>query len=444
MPLDLGVKVTGKLPQYMSLKQPRKEEFGFNHPLVVKLWKKLRQSNEKYRQMFENAAIGMFQSTKNGRFLTANPALAKIYGSEHTQHLTESLDQLKAKLYVDPHRHQLLISLLQEQEVVRGFESEITRLDGRKIWISETVKLIYNAYGIVVGYEGTIEEITERKQAELRLQEALEKEKKASQLNAQFASTISHELKNSLTIIAASTDLLRLHSQKMEPQEKQSRFDKIGTTIKNMSGMIDAVLAIGKAEAGKLKLDPVQLEIQPFLQEIWQDVQVMTKAKHTLKITSPESKSIVLNTDLRIFRQIFINLLLNAVKYSPRSNKVECEITYEQNRAIFRITDQGIGISEEDQKQLCKEFHRGQNTASFEGTGLGLSIVKKALEFHGGTLSFESKIGVGTTFTIHLPHPYPPGLIGYNDNIPKHLLCKHRLENITSESAIPQIPHKRD
>lgn len=407
MPLDMGVKLTGNLPKYMNLQESINEQISLNQAFV-RIWKKFRQPNEKYRQMFENSAVGMFQATKSGKFLTANPALAKIYGYENPQQLTEKWKHLKANRYLDPHRHQLLINLLQEQEVVRGFESEICRLDGTKIWISETVKLIYNAYGIAVGYEGSVEEITERKQAELRLQEALEKEKKASQLNAQFASTISHELKNSLTVIAASTDLLRLHSQKMKPQEKQSRFDKIGTTIKNMSGMIDAVLAIGKAEADKLKLEPVQLEIQPFLQEIWQDVQAMTKAKHTLKITSLESKSMIVKTDLRIFRQIFINLLLNAAKYSPDAAAVECEISYEQNRAIFRITDQGIGISEEDQKHLCKEFHRGKNTASFEGTGLGLSLVKKALELHGGSLCFESKIGVGTTFTIHLPHASLP------------------------------------
>ncbi|MCT7949854.1 PAS domain-containing sensor histidine kinase [Ancylothrix sp. C2] len=443
MSLELGAKLIGQLPQYISLKQPISEH-SINYPLIVRIWQKFHQRNEKYRQIFENAVIGMFQATKSGHFIAANPALAKIYGYETTQQLTDNLKNLKLHRYVDPHRHQALINLLQEQEVVRGFESEITRLDGSRIWISETVKLTYNAYGIPVGYEGSIEEITERKQAEFRLQEALEKEKKASQLNAQFASMISHELKNSLTIIAASADLLKLHSQKMAPHEKQSRFDKIGTTIRNMSAMIDGVLAIGKAEAGKLKFEPVQLEIQPFFQDIWQDIQVMTKAQHTLKISSRDSKSMVVETDLRIFRQIFINLLLNAVKYSPDASGVECEITYEQNQAIFRIKDEGIGICEEDQKHLFEEFHRGKNTTSFEGTGLGLSIVKKALELHGGSLSFESHIGVGSIFTIHLPQASPPSLTAFNGNIQKHLLCIPRPENITNENAIPQIPHIRD
>ncbi|HEY9808545.1 MAG TPA: PAS domain-containing sensor histidine kinase [Halomicronema sp.] len=416
MPLDMGVKLAGKLHQYMSLPQPISEQLPLNNPLAVKIWKKLQQPKEKYRQMFEHSAVGMFQATKKGDFLIANAALATIYGYENPQHLLKTLNHLKAKLYVDPHRHQMLIELLKEQEVVRGFESQIAKLDGTIIWISETVKLIYNDYGIAVGYEGTIEEITERKQAELRLKEALEKEKQTSQIKAQFASTISHELKNSLTIIATSSDLLKLHSQKMTPQQKQSRFEKISTTIKNMSGMIDGVLAIGKAEAGKLNFEPVQLEIEPFLKDIWQDVQIMTKATHSLKITSRDSKFIILQTDLRILRQIFINLLLNAVKYSPDARKVQCEVTCEQNQAIFRIKDRGIGISEDDQKHLCEEFHRGKNTDNFEGTGLGLSIVKKALELHGGTLSFESKIGVGSIFTIYLPQAYVPTSIPFNDN----------------------------
>lgn len=437
MPLDTGVKLAGKLHQYMSLPQPISEQLPLNHPLVLTIWKKLRQPHEKYRQMFENSAVGMFQATKNGDFLTANSALATIYGYQTPQPLTKTLNHLKARVYVDPQRHELLINLLKEQEVVRGFESQIFKLDGTIIWISETVKLIYNAYGVAIGYEGTIEEITERKEAELRLKEALEKEKQTSQIKAQFASTISHELKNSLTIIATSADLLKLHSQKMTPQEKQSRFEKIGTTIKNMSGMIDGVLAIGKAEAGKLNFEPVQLEIQPFLKDIWQDVQIMTKATHSLNIASRDSKFIILQTDLRILRQIFINLLLNAVKYSPDARKVECEVTCEQNQAIFRIKDRGIGISEEDQKHLCEEFHRGKNTDSFEGTGLGLSIVKKAIELHGGTLSFESRIGVGSVFTIYLPQAFLPNLSAFNGNKQKHLLCIHPKENITSENAIP-------
>lgn len=372
-------------------------------PLVVSIWKRLRQNNEKYRRIFENATVGIYQATLQGQFLIANPTLAEIFGYESAQEIITNSINLKAKVYIDTNRHQELVRLLQEQSAVWKFESQVYRKDGSTIWISENCRLLYNTKGELVGYEGIVEDVTYRKQAEIALNEALEKAKALSELNSQFASMVSHELKNSLTIILVSTDFLRLHSQKMTAEEKLNRLDKIRSAVRNMTGLLEVVLTISKAETGNINLENVRLDVNAFFQEIWQDVQAITKTNHQFKITCAHNACVTLATDIRLLRQIFFNLILNAVKYSPNATQVECEFSSLEAEAKFRIKDEGIGILPEDKENLFKIFQRGKNAKRFEGNGLGLALVKKAVDLHGGHISVESQVGGGTVFTITLP-----------------------------------------
>lgn len=403
MTVSLSKEFTRNLHEHRSQERQANGHPPEAGPLVVSIWKRLRQNDEKYRRIFENAVVGIYQATLHGEFLTANPTLAEIFGYESAHEMTARGINLKAKVYVDTNRHQELARLLQQQSAVWRFESQVYRQDGSLIWISENGRLLYDARGELVGYEGTVEDITHRKHAEGALNEALEKATELSELNSQFASMVSHELKNSLTIILVSTDLLRLHSQKMTADDKLKRLDKIRSAVKNMTGLLEGVLAIGKAEAGNIHLERVPVDVKAFFQEIWQDVQAMTKTNHKFKMTCDRSACVTLATDIRLLRQIFVNLILNAVKYSPNASQVECEFSGEGEEARFRIKDEGIGILPEDKENLFEVFHRGRNTSGIEGTGLGLAIVKKAVDLHGGQVFVESQVGVGTTFTITLP-----------------------------------------
>ncbi|NEO48782.1 MAG: sensor histidine kinase [Moorea sp. SIO4A3] len=110
--------------------------------------------------------------------------------------------------------------------------------------------------------------------------------------------------------------------------------------------------------------------------------------------------------DKKLLRQILENLLSNALKYSPNGSMVELKLTCSANQAIFKISDQGIGIPEEDQGLLFETFHRGTNVGTITGTGLGLAIVKKCLDIYQGQIDLESEVTVGTTFTVTLPIYY--------------------------------------
>jgi diguanylate cyclase (GGDEF)-like protein/PAS domain S-box-containing protein len=129
----------------------------------------LKQAEQKYRSIFENAVEGIFQSSIDGKYLTVNPMLARLYGYDSVEQLTNSLSDIQHQLYVDPNRRTEFIRLLQEQDVVRGFESEVYQRDGNKIWILENARAIRDAEGQLLGCEGTVEDITDRKRAEAAL-----------------------------------------------------------------------------------------------------------------------------------------------------------------------------------------------------------------------------------------------------------------------------------
>lgn len=357
------------------------------------------QIEEPYRQLFENALIGIFQATAKGKFLIANLQVARIYGYENPEQLIATSENIKAQMYVDTRRHEELIELLKEQKCVYQFESQVYRADGSIIWICENIRPIYDPIGELIGYEGTVADISDRKHAEAALKEALQKEK---QLKDHFVSMVSHELRAALTVIAAANSLLKLHSQKMTPEARHKYFDKIAQAVKNMTELIEGFLTISKAEAEKVKLKPVPLDLPVFCQEVWQDVQTVTKTNKQLIFTDTCPYATVA-ADRTLLRQILLNLLLNAVKYSPEGTSIYLELSGSNNEIVFRIKDEGIGIPPEDREHLFELFHRANNASTSDGTGIGLAIVKRALEIYNGSISVESEVGVGTTFSVTLP-----------------------------------------
>ena len=151
-----------------------------------------------------------------------------------------------------------------------------------------------------------------------------------------------------------------------------------------------------------MKLQPEGIELDEFCKELIESYILTGNITNKIEMKCSGLKRTV-QMDKKLLRQILINLLNNAVKYSPGGEDILLKISYEDNSVIFEITDYGIGIPEEDQKRLFEPFHRAANIADIQGTGLGLSIVQKAVEVHKGKITFTSKENEGTTFKIILP-----------------------------------------
>ena len=246
-----------------------------------------------------------------------------------------------------------------------------------------------------------VRDITERKRAEEEVRKALEKEKELSELKSRFVSMTSHEFRTPLTTILSSAELLEYYSHKLSQEKKLTHLQRIQAAVKHMTGLLNDVLLIGKAEAGKLEFNGSALDFAQFCRDLVEEMQ-LTAGTHTIAFrTQGECTNAYL--DEKLLRQILSNLLSNAIKYSPQTGTVDFEVICKQEEAIFRIQDRGIGIPAVDRAQLFNSFYRASNVGTISGTGLGLAIVKKSVDLHGGQIAVASVVGVGTTFEVTLP-----------------------------------------
>lgn len=439
----------------------------------------LRQAEAKYRSIFENAVEGIFQTTPDGRYLSANPALARIYGYESPELLIASLSNIKQQLYVDPDLRTKFVELMAKDGVVLGLEAQVYCQDGSVIWICESARAIRDANGTLLYYEGTVEDITERKQsqeslirarvaesaklelekeitdrhlaeaalraslatnlallkaipdpmfrissdgilmnieaaksnhlpltaldflgkhlckvlppevaqliiggveraiatgdvqileyqlllheqlhdyeariavcapdevmaivrdithrkqAEAEVRNALAKEKELGELKSRFVTMTSHEFRTPLTTILSSAELLERYSPRWSDEKKLNHLQRIQTTVKHMTRLLNDVLLIGKAEAGKLECKPAPLDVVQFCRELVEEMQSTTKT-HTVNFVS-QTNCIQVERDNcnkayldnKLLRHILSNLLSNAIKYSPHGDSVDFEL----------------------------------------------------------------------------------------------------------------------
>lgn len=264
-----------------------------------------------------------------------------------------------------------------------------------------------------------VRDITNRKQAEADIQRTLEQEKKLNELKNRFVTMASHEFRTPLASILSSSELLEHYSHKWSESKKLSHLHRIQVSVKHMTELLNDVLLLGKADAGKLQLNPSQINIWQFCQELVEEIQLTTQTHQIIfqienclenndscqkDLGTTKNSCGVAYMDEKMLRHILSNLLSNGIKYSPNSDKVIFDLICQSKSVIFRIRDFGIGVPPEEQDRLFDSFHRANNVGSIPGTGLGLPIVKRAVDLHGGTIAIESQVGEGTTFVVTLPY----------------------------------------
>lgn len=374
-------------------------------------YEQLALTEAKYRSIFENSLEGLFQSTPAGRFISANPALARIYGYSSPEDLMQNLSYIPDQIYVNPQRREEFVRLMSEQGTVLGFESEVYRCDGSIVWISENARVIRDFKGKIIAYEGDVKDITQRKYSEAEIQKSLDQEKELNQLKSRFVSMISHEFRTPLTTILASAEALEYYGYKWDEEKKLIYLQRIQTTVHHLTELLNQVLFIGQGEAQKIPFQPSLINLESFCYGMIEEMKLSLKDKQHLCFIYSENQAINTSNlpiqvylDERLLRHILYNLISNAIKYSPQEGNIELNLNYNQNQVILILKDQGIGIPQEDQQHLFEPFYRAKNVGVIPGTGLGLTIVKKSVEIQGGMIQVQSKINVGTTITVIFPY----------------------------------------
>lgn len=259
-------------------------------------------------------------------------------------------------------------------------------------------------------YSGIIYDITERKQFEQdrlekeRLSIELINERELRELKNRFISMMSHELRTPLASIRLSSDLLKRYGDQAPPEEKLIYLDNIGTQIELLTDMIRDVATISRADSNKTNMVLEKVDVVEYCRKLVDEFELVHRHTHTL-IFDSQDHPIITQLDRKLMRHVLSNLLTNALKYSPQGSEVTMRVQHSGRFVTIRVSDQGIGIPQEDQEKLFEPFHRAKNAEEFPGTGLGLAIAKQAVELHQGRIHVESRINQGTSVTVELPTP---------------------------------------
>jgi signal transduction histidine kinase len=221
------------------------------------------------------------------------------------------------------------------------------------------------------------------------------------EMNAHFIGQAAHEFRTPLTVIQTAAEALKLYSGRMSSHAQHVRLVKIEDSVQQMTDLLRNALTFSRADAGKIKAERQAVDLRAVAQEIARDLQ-QNYGEHQIVVTVRGAARLP-QLDPSLAREILINLLTNAAKYSPGGCQIDVEVFTGATEVRIKVTDHGIGVSPADQKTIFDAFRRGANVGDIPGTGLGLAITKRAVETHGGTITVESKIGSGTTFTVTLP-----------------------------------------
>ena len=256
-------------------------------------------------------------------------------------------------------------------------------------------------------------EVVDRKRAENALRKneeeimkALEKEKELNQLKSRFVSMASHEFRTPLSTILSSSDLIEAYT-KAEQQEKRLRHTKrIKSAVSNLTGILNDFLSLSKLEEGIIEIKPVEFYLGEFCTTVLDEIQSILKPQQKI-VHEQEDMERLVCLDNKLLRNILLNLLSNASKYSEDGKTIYCITQVENDYLKITIKDEGIGIPKEDQVHLFTRFFRAHNVENIQGTGLGLNIVKRYVDLLHGQISFESKEGIGTTFFVEIPIEKP-------------------------------------
>jgi PAS domain S-box-containing protein len=362
----------------------------------------LRKAEHKYREIFENSIEGIFQTTPEGKYLGANPALARMYGYDSPEDLIASVTDIGRMVYVDPERRREFKRLIEHHGFVKLFEYEVYRKDQSKIWICENARAVRDATGAIIYYEGTIEDITHRKR--------VEEIERANTAKNEFLSRVSHELRTPLNAILGFGQLL----ERQNPSETQRiRIRYILDAGKHLLQLINEVLDISRIESGRLQLSLEPVGVANAITEALDLMRPLAAARNIrLPGAAGFDKSLFVLADQQRFKQVLLNLLTNAVKYTPMSGSVtvSCYTDGEKKVRIF-VTDTGSGLPQEKVDRLFMPFERlGAEQSNVEGTGLGLALSQRLMQAMGGSIGIKSKVGEGSTFWLEFPWAEAPAI----------------------------------
>lgn len=405
-------------------------------------------TNDAFREIFQSMSEGILMVDEDGMIIVANPVAEQIFGYQPNELAGVHLDSLIPDRYRGRHEHfrKGFNAHPEPRRMGAGRDLMALRKDGREFPVEISLsytqvkgKLLVMAFisdisqrkkaeealrkseEQLIVYAAELEkkvqsrtealhktikelenEVIERKRAEDDVTKALERERELNELKSKFVSIASHEFRTPLSAVLSSASLISQYNERGEDDKVDKHVQRIRTSVNHLTTILNDFLSLGKLEEGVVSISRQVIHLDDFVQSIVEDMQHMLKEGQRIHV-SMETPLHEVVSDLQILRNILFNLISNASKYSATGKNIWLKVTSTNQHFVFNITDEGIGISKEDQKHLFERFYRASNAGNIQGTGLGLNIVKRYVELLKGTISFKSEFEKGSTFSVSIP-----------------------------------------
>jgi len=236
------------------------------------------------------------------------------------------------------------------------------------------------------------------------LDRALKKEQELNSMKSQFITIASHEFRTPLATVLSSLSLVEKYGDLEENEKRDKHIKRIKSSVRNLTDILNDFLSLNKLEEGKVVGSPETFNIQEFLEELCQQLQGITKVGQKIKLNWIDAQNTFdVHLDPKLIKNIIINLVSNAIKFSPNDSEITINVNITDRLLTFSVKDQGIGIPKAEQKHVFERFYRMSNAGEIQGTGLGLSIVHQYVSLLKGKIEFISKQNQGTEFILTLP-----------------------------------------
>ena len=363
----------------------------------------LRRSEEHCRLMIESVLdYAILTLDPDGLVTSWNAGAERIKGYRAEEIIGKHFSQFypPADIQAGKPQHKLEVAAAEGRLLDEGWR---IRKDGSAFWAYVVITALHDESGHLRGFVKVTRDMTEHKRAQEQLVTAKEEAERSNKFKDQFLSTMSHELRTPLNAVLGFSDLLAEESYG-PLNERQTRYvSHINKGGHHLLRLINDILDLSKIEAGRLQLTLENVPVNRTFAEAFDTIRPLAEKK-SHKLIMAASTNFNVNADSTRFKQILLNLIGNAVKFTPEGGRIELSASQVDQSVRVEVRDSGPGIPPEEQRRIFEAFYRlTQTDKATEGTGLGLAITQRLVELHGGKLGLESELGSGSCFYFTLP-----------------------------------------
>lgn len=397
--------------------------------------------------LFENATEGIILTGERGRIISANPAAERMFGYEKDELSGQLIETLIPERF-KPHHEELREGFYHHPSnrvMGQGRDLYGRKKDGSNIPVEVSLSHYRREGGLFViafivditlrkeieqsmlKQKAELEKITDKirqlnaelevkveertlilkealqklEQSQEELSEALDKERQLNEIKSRFVSMASHEFRTPLTTVLSSASLLSKYTGAGDQEKRDKHIQRIRNSVNNLNDILEDFLSLGKLNEGKVDTRMETVSLEEIIHDIIEEMKTMLKKDQYFEVECMGHCEAV--TDKKLLRNILINLVSNAIKFSDEGKGIQLKARIRGDWAHLSVSDQGIGISNEDQQHLFSSFFRAGNATNIQGTGLGLHIVKRYVDLLGGDVNIQSELNRGTTINFSIP-----------------------------------------